>query len=86
MEIIIKSNLILESAAIDMQGNLVLSVPISSCKNDAMYDAQRDLHDAIKGVIESGAILGCTTLDANAIHDALIERMLQQAVLQGLSL
>jgi len=86
MEVIIDSALILEGADIDLQGNLVLSVPVERCENDAMYNAQNALHDAIKCVIESGAILGCTDLDANEVHDDLIERMLHRAVLQGLSL
>jgi len=86
MEITIKSSLILEGADIDMQGNLVLSVPIERCMDDAMCDAQNDLHAAIKAVIDSGAILGCTTLDATEIHDDLMERMLHHVVLKSLSL
>jgi len=86
MEVIIDSVLILEGADIDLQGNLVLSVPVARCENEDMCDAQNALHDAIKGVIESGAILGCTDLDADEVHEELMERMLHRAVLQGLSL
>jgi len=86
MEITIKTKLFLDSADLDLQGNIVLSMPIERCMDDAMCDAQRDLREAIHRVVESGAILGCTDLGAGEIYDDLIEVMIEQAVLKSLTL